>query len=60
MGKDLKRSGKEIDLTELEELRQFLNATKSPEQPKLTYLPFIMMALAKELLKYQPLMANQP
>ncbi|MEL0212991.1 MAG: dihydrolipoamide acetyltransferase family protein [Euryarchaeota archaeon] len=37
----------EIDVTELEELRQFLNATKSPEQPKLTYLPFIMMALAK-------------
>ena len=37
----------EIDVTELEELRQLLNATKSPEQTKLTYLPFIMMALAK-------------
>jgi len=37
----------EIDVTELEELRQLLNATKSGEQPKLTYLPFIMLALAK-------------
>ena len=34
----------EIDVTELEELRQTLNATRSPEQPKLTYLPFIMLA----------------
>ena len=37
----------EIDVTELEELRQLLNTTKSAEQPKLTYLPFIMLALAK-------------
>ncbi len=37
----------EIDVTELEELRQMLNATRSPEQPKLTYLPFIMLALSK-------------
>ena len=37
----------EIDVTELEELRQTLNATRSPEQPKLTYLPFIMLALSK-------------
>ena len=37
----------EIDVTELEELRQLLNATRSAEQPKLTYLPFIMLALAK-------------
>ncbi|MDP6906357.1 MAG: dihydrolipoamide acetyltransferase family protein [Candidatus Thalassarchaeaceae archaeon] len=37
----------EIDVTELETLRQHLNSTKSPEQPKLTYLPFIMLALAK-------------
>ena len=43
----------EIDVTELEELRQTLNATRSPEQPKLTYLPFIMLALAK-------LMPNHP
>ena len=37
----------EIDVTELEELRQMLNATRDYDQPKLTYLPFIMMALAK-------------
>ena len=37
----------EIDVTELEELRQMLNATRDNNQPKLTYLPFIMMALAK-------------
>lgn len=43
----------EIDVTELEELRQTLNATRSPEQPKLTYLPFIMLALSK-------LMPNHP
>lgn len=37
----------EIDVTELEELRQMLNASREDNQPKLTYLPFIMMALAK-------------
>jgi 2-oxoisovalerate dehydrogenase E2 component (dihydrolipoyl transacylase) len=37
----------EIDVTELEELRQMLNASRNEGQPKLTYLPFIMMALAK-------------
>ena len=42
----------EIDVTELEELRQTLNATRSPEQPKLTYLPFIMLALAKLMPKH--------
>ena len=37
----------EIDVTELEKLRKHLNSTKDDSQPKLTYLPFIMMALAK-------------
>lgn len=37
----------EIDVTELEALRQHLNATKADDQPKLTYLPFIMLALSK-------------
>ena len=36
----------ECDLTELEELRAHLNATKRPDQPKLTLLPFLMRALA--------------
>ncbi|MGB1559143.1 MAG: dihydrolipoamide acetyltransferase family protein [Candidatus Thalassarchaeaceae archaeon] len=37
----------EVDVTELENLRQILNSTRDETQPKLTYLPFIMMALAK-------------
>ena len=37
----------EVDITELESLRQALNSTKDETQPKLTYLPFIMLALAK-------------
>ena len=37
----------EIDVTELEKLRQTLNATRDETQPKLTYLPFIMLALSK-------------
>ena len=37
----------EVDITELENLRQILNSTRGETQPKLTYLPFIMIALAK-------------
>jgi 2-oxoisovalerate dehydrogenase E2 component (dihydrolipoyl transacylase) len=36
----------ECDLTELEELRAHLNASKRIDQPKLTVLPFLMRALA--------------
>jgi 2-oxoisovalerate dehydrogenase E2 component (dihydrolipoyl transacylase) len=43
----------EIDVTELEKLRKFLNSTKDEGQPKLTYLPFIMMALAKIMPNHQ-------
>ncbi|MBL8536125.1 MAG: 2-oxo acid dehydrogenase subunit E2 [Hyphomonadaceae bacterium] len=39
----------ECDLTELEELRAHLNATKRTEQPKLTLLPFLMRALVLSL-----------
>jgi 2-oxoisovalerate dehydrogenase E2 component (dihydrolipoyl transacylase) len=39
----------ECDLTELEELRAHLNATKRNDQPKLTLLPFLMRALALSL-----------
>ena len=39
----------ECDLTELEDLRAHLNATKRNDQPKLTVLPFIMRALALSL-----------
>lgn len=37
----------EIDVTELEALRVHLNATKQPEQAKLTLLPFLMRAMVK-------------
>ena len=39
----------EIDITELEALRQLLNSSRGEEQPKLTYLPFIMMARCPRL-----------
>ena len=41
----------EVDVTELESLRQHLNATRPEGAPKLTYLPFIMLALVKGLGK---------
>lgn len=37
----------EVDVTELEALRQHLNATRKDNQPKLTMLPFFMRALVK-------------
>jgi 2-oxoisovalerate dehydrogenase E2 component (dihydrolipoyl transacylase) len=35
----------EVDVTELDDLRVYLNAAKKPDQPKLTLLPFIMRAI---------------
>ena len=37
----------QVDLTELVQLRKHLNEGRSGDTPKLTYLPFIMLALAK-------------
>jgi len=42
----------EVDVTELESLRQHLNFTRSEDQPKLTYLPFIVQGLIKALRKF--------
>ncbi|MDO8863193.1 dihydrolipoamide acetyltransferase family protein [Haliea sp. E1-2-M8] len=42
----------EIDLTQLEELRTQLNGNRTSEQPKLTLLPFIMLALARVLPRF--------
>lgn len=39
----------ETDVTELEKLRQDLNAHREAEQPKLTLLPFLMQALVRVL-----------
>ena len=48
----------EVDVTELENLRAHLNATKTPEQPKLTVLPFIMRALVRLLPAYPQMNAT--
>jgi 2-oxoisovalerate dehydrogenase E2 component (dihydrolipoyl transacylase) len=37
----------EVDVTDLEALRQWMNTNRTEDQPKLTYLPFIMQALVK-------------
>lgn len=37
----------EIDVTELERLRQHLNTTRSSDQPKLTFIPFLGRAIIK-------------
>jgi 2-oxoisovalerate dehydrogenase E2 component (dihydrolipoyl transacylase) len=39
----------EVDVTELESLRQHLNARLQPGQPTITFLPFIVAALARVL-----------
>jgi 2-oxoisovalerate dehydrogenase E2 component (dihydrolipoyl transacylase) len=48
----------ECDVTELEELRLHLNATKRTDQPKLTVLPFMIMALCKALPRYPQINAR--
>ncbi|MBI1233918.1 MAG: 2-oxo acid dehydrogenase subunit E2 [Alphaproteobacteria bacterium] len=39
----------EIDVTALEDLRQHLNTAKRDDQPKLTFIPFLVAALVKAL-----------
>lgn len=48
----------ECDVTELEDLRQHLNATRRKDQPKLTLLPFLITALAKALPRYPQINAR--
>ncbi|MEJ1968726.1 MAG: dihydrolipoamide acetyltransferase family protein [Rhizomicrobium sp.] len=48
----------EIDMTELEDLRVHLNATRRTEQPKLNVLPFLMRALVKTLPQYPQINAR--
>lgn len=42
----------EVDVTQLEELRLHLNASRGECQPKLTLLPFIVLALVKVLPQF--------
>ena len=39
----------EVDVTDLEELREAMNKGRKPEQPKLTILPFLMRAMARAI-----------
>lgn len=43
----------EVDVTALEELRQLLNSERVEGQPKLTYLPFIMLSLSKAFERHK-------
>ncbi len=42
----------EVDVTEVEKLRQFLNDSRREDQPKLSILPFIMMATLKGMERF--------
>jgi 2-oxoisovalerate dehydrogenase E2 component (dihydrolipoyl transacylase) len=48
----------EIDVTEVEALRVHLNATRRPDQPKLTFLPFLVRALVNLLPRYPQINAR--
>jgi 2-oxoisovalerate dehydrogenase E2 component (dihydrolipoyl transacylase) len=48
----------EVDVTELERLRQHLNATRSAQQPKLTLLPFMITALVRVLGRFPQINAT--
>jgi len=48
----------EVDITELESLRNHLNTNRTDGQPKLTYLPFIMLAVSRALCRFPQLNAH--
>ncbi|MGD9634239.1 MAG: dihydrolipoamide acetyltransferase family protein, partial [Pirellulales bacterium] len=48
----------EVDITELEALRDHLNRNRTDGQPKLTYLPFIMLSVTKALARFPQLNAH--
>src|SRR5690606_14893655 len=48
----------EVDITELESLREHLNEKRTDGQPKLTYLPFIMLAVSRGLGRFPQLNAH--
>ncbi|HEY4234443.1 MAG TPA: dihydrolipoamide acetyltransferase family protein [Lacipirellulaceae bacterium] len=48
----------EVDITELEGLRAHLNGHRTDGQPKLTYLPFIMLAVTRALVRFSQLNAH--
>ncbi len=48
----------EVDVTDLEKLRAFLNETRREDQPKLTLLPFIMRAVVRAVADYPQINAH--
>ena len=48
----------EVDITELEALREHLNANRTDGQPKLTYLPFVMLSVSRALARFPELNAH--
>jgi 2-oxoisovalerate dehydrogenase E2 component (dihydrolipoyl transacylase) len=48
----------EVDITELEGLREHLNNNRSDGQPRLTYLPFIILSVARALGRFPQLNAH--
>ena len=42
----------EVDVTELESLRQHMNAQRTENQPKLTYMPYLMRAITRLLVEF--------
>lgn len=48
----------EVDITELESLREHLNGNRTDGQPKLTYLPFIILSVARALNRFPQLNAH--
>jgi len=48
----------EVDVTPLEELRAFLNTRATEERPKLTMLPFLMLAIVKAVADFPQVNAH--
>jgi 2-oxoisovalerate dehydrogenase E2 component (dihydrolipoyl transacylase) len=48
----------EVDVTALEELRAFLNQHATTERPKLTILPFLMLAVVKAVVDFPQVNAH--
>ncbi|MCI0335574.1 MAG: 2-oxo acid dehydrogenase subunit E2 [Planctomycetes bacterium] len=48
----------EIDITELESLREHLNSSRTDGRSKLTYLPFIMLSVTRALARFPQLNAH--
>jgi 2-oxoisovalerate dehydrogenase E2 component (dihydrolipoyl transacylase) len=48
----------EVDITALEDLRSYLNETKTKEQPRLTLLPFLMRAMVRSLVDFPQINAR--